>query len=72
MRVAVFAPAVGVGCLVRAWTFAFFGNAILERGTGELLGIGAAVGFAALLLPLLHPRVRGWAQERWRALRSET
>ncbi len=71
MRMDVFALAVGVGSFVRAWTYAFFGNAILERSTGELLVIATAVGVAALLLPLLHPRVRRWARERWRALRSE-
>jgi uncharacterized membrane protein YdjX (TVP38/TMEM64 family) len=71
MRVAVFAPAVGVGSLVRAWTYAFFGNAILERSTAELLTIGIGVGVAAIALPLLHPRVRSWARERWRQLRGE-
>ena len=68
MRAAVFALVVGLGSLPRAWTYAFFGNAMLERSTGELVAIGAGVALAAALLPLLHPRVRAWARERWRAL----
>ncbi|MEN8160112.1 MAG: VTT domain-containing protein [Myxococcota bacterium] len=71
MRIDVFALAVALGSLARAWTYAFFGNAILERSTVELLAIGIGVGIAAVVLPLLHPRVRLWARERWRELRSE-
>ena len=70
MRLDVFVLAVALGSLLRAWTYAFFGNAILERSTGELIAIAAAVGVGAALLPLLHPRVRGWAREQWRALTS--
>jgi len=68
MRVDVFTAAVAIGSLGRAWTYAFFGNAILERSTAELVAIAVGVGLAATLLPLLHPRVRAWARERWRAL----
>jgi uncharacterized membrane protein YdjX (TVP38/TMEM64 family) len=68
MRTDVFALAVAAGSLLRAWTYAYFGNAILERSTAELVAIALGVAAAALLLPLLHPRVRLWARERWRAL----
>jgi len=68
MRVDVFTAAVALGSLGRAWTYAFFGNAILERSTAELVAIAVGVGFTAALLPLLHPRVRGWVRERWQAL----
>jgi uncharacterized membrane protein YdjX (TVP38/TMEM64 family) len=68
MRVDVFTVAVALGSLGRAWTYAFFGNAILERSTAELVAIAVGVGLATALLPLLHPRVRAWARERWRAL----
>jgi len=70
MRVDVFTVAVALGSLGRAWTYAFFGNAILERSTAELVAIAVGVGLAAALLPLLHPRVRAWARERWQALSS--
>jgi uncharacterized membrane protein YdjX (TVP38/TMEM64 family) len=70
MRLEVFALAVAAGSLLRAWIYAFFGNAILERSTTELVAIGLGVALAALLLPLLHPRVRLWARTRWRALRG--
>jgi uncharacterized membrane protein YdjX (TVP38/TMEM64 family) len=70
MRLDVFALAVAAGSLLRAWIYAFFGNAILERSTTELVGIGLAVAAAALLLPLLHPRVRSWAREGWQGLRQ--
>jgi uncharacterized membrane protein YdjX (TVP38/TMEM64 family) len=68
MRVDVFTVAVALGSLGRAWTYAFFGNAILERSTAELVAIAVGVGLAAALLPLLHPRVRAWVRERWAAL----
>jgi uncharacterized membrane protein YdjX (TVP38/TMEM64 family) len=71
MRVPVFTVAVALGSLVRAWTYAFFGNAILERSTVELLAMGVGVGLAAIAVPLLHPRVRSWARERWRELRTD-
>ena len=68
MRADVFTAAVALGSLGRAWTYAFFGNAILERSTAELVAIAAGVGLAAALLPLLHPGVRSWLRERWRML----
>ena len=68
MRVDVFTVAVALGSLGRAWTYAFFGNAILERSTAELVAIAVGVGLATALLPLLHPRVRAWVRERWNAL----
>lgn len=64
----VFALAVGAGSLLRAWTYAFFGNAILERSMVEVIAIAVTVAAAAALLPLLHPRVRTWAREHWRGL----
>ena len=70
MRLDVFALAVASGSLLRAWIYAFFGNAILERSTTELVAIALGVGLAALLLPLLHPRARLWVRGRWRALRA--
>ena len=70
MRYDVFTAAVALGSLLRAWTYAFFGNAILERSTAELVAIALGVALLAALLPLLHPRVRTWARERWRALSS--
>jgi uncharacterized membrane protein YdjX (TVP38/TMEM64 family) len=69
MPLAVFVLAVGAGSLLRAWTYSFFGNAMLESGTGELVAIAAAIAAAALVLPLLHPRARAYARERWRELR---
>jgi uncharacterized membrane protein YdjX (TVP38/TMEM64 family) len=72
MRLDVFALAVATGSLLRAWIYAFFGNAILERSTAELVGMGLGVALAALLLPLLHPRVRSWVRVRWRALRASS
>jgi uncharacterized membrane protein YdjX (TVP38/TMEM64 family) len=68
MRLDVFALAVAAGSLLRAWTYAYFGNAILERSTAELVAIALGVALAALLLPLLHPRVRLWARTRFRGL----
>lgn len=70
MRYDVFTVAVALGSLLRAWTYAYFGNAILERSTAELVAIALAVAAAAMLLPLLHPRVRAWLRERWRGLTS--
>ena len=70
MRYDVFTLAVALGSLLRAWTYAFFGNAILERSTAELVAIALGVAVLAAVLPLLHPRVRGWVRERWQALTS--
>jgi uncharacterized membrane protein YdjX (TVP38/TMEM64 family) len=70
MRVDVFVFAVALGSVVRAWTYAYFGNAILERSTAESIAIAAGIALAAALLPLLHPRVRAWARERLGKLRS--
>jgi uncharacterized membrane protein YdjX (TVP38/TMEM64 family) len=66
MRYDVFTAAVALGSLLRAWTYAYFGNAILERSTAELVAIALGVAAAAALLPLLHPRVRAWLRERLR------
>jgi uncharacterized membrane protein YdjX (TVP38/TMEM64 family) len=70
MRFEVFLLAVALGSLLRAWTYAYFGNAILERSSGELIAIAVGVAVAAAVLPLLHPSVRAWARERWRSLRG--
>jgi len=70
MRIEVFLVAVAAGSLLRAWIYAFFGNAILERSSEELIAMAAFVAAAALLLPLLHPRVRSWVRAQWRSLTS--
>jgi uncharacterized membrane protein YdjX (TVP38/TMEM64 family) len=70
MPLGVFGLAVALGSLVRAWTYAYFGNAILERSASELVAIAIGVGLATALLPLLHPRARAWARERWNDLRN--
>ena len=71
MPLAWFALAVGAGSVLRAWTYAFFGNAMLERSTVEIVAIAAAVGAATLLLPLLHPRARAFARAQWREINEK-
>jgi len=57
IRIAPFALAVGVGSLIRAGTFSYFGNA-LSRGDG--LAIAAGILIAVTVFPLLVPAWRGW------------
>jgi len=57
MPVITFTIAVGLGALVRAGTFSFFGSSLLE---GNSLLIGSLVMLAALLVPLLIPNSRAW------------
>jgi uncharacterized membrane protein YdjX (TVP38/TMEM64 family) len=66
MRIAPFALAVGVGSLIRAGTFSYFGNA-LSRGDG--LAIAAGILAAAAVAPLLVPAWRGWFLAQVRAPR---
>jgi len=57
MRLSVFLASVTVGSVVRAGTYAVFGNSLLEEGYGPLLQATALLG-AAFGVPLLFPRVR--------------
>ncbi len=57
MRLGVFLVAVTLGSIVRAGTYAVFGNSMLEEGYAPLLQATALLG-AAFGLPLLIPRVR--------------
>jgi uncharacterized membrane protein YdjX (TVP38/TMEM64 family) len=54
-----FLVAVAGGALVRAGIYTFFGSRLIE---GELRGLAVATGVlvAAIVLPLLFPRSRGW------------
>lgn len=54
-----FLVAVAGGALVRAGIYTFFGSRLIE---GELRGLAVASGVlvAAIVLPLLFPRSRGW------------
>lgn len=64
MRVLPFTLAVGVGSVVRAGTFSYFGNAITE---GEGLLPAAGVLIVVALLPLLVPRWRAWVAAQLRS-----
>jgi uncharacterized membrane protein YdjX (TVP38/TMEM64 family) len=57
MRILPFVLAVGVGSLIRAGTFSYFGNALTE---GEGLAIATGVLIAVAALPLLVPPWRAW------------
>lgn len=58
MRLIPFAIAVGVGSIIRAGTFSYFGNALTA---GEGLAAATGVMVAVAVLPLLVPRWRAWA-----------
>src|SRR5262249_30233483 len=62
MRPEVFIAATALGALPRAFMYAYFGNALLEQGTAQLLAVAVGITLACALLPLLHPRVRAWAR----------
>jgi len=66
MRLVPFTLAVGVGSIVRAGTFSYFGNA-LTAGDGLALATGVLVALA--VLPLLVPPWRAWVVAQLR--RSE-
>lgn len=55
MSLAAFAISVGVGSLLRAALFAWFGSALVE---GERALLASALLTAVALAPLLHPRAR--------------
>jgi uncharacterized membrane protein YdjX (TVP38/TMEM64 family) len=57
IRIVPFAVAVGVGSMIRAGTFSYFGNALIE---GDGLAIAAGVLTAATVVPLLVPSWRSW------------
>jgi len=57
MTLATFLFSVLVGALVRAATYSYFGNALLE---GQSLFIDGAFFAAAFVIPLLIPRSRAW------------
>jgi uncharacterized membrane protein YdjX (TVP38/TMEM64 family) len=67
MRLVPFALAVGVGSVIRAGTFSYFGNALLE---GDGLAIAAGVLAAVAVLPLLVPPWRSWLVTQIRESRS--
>lgn len=57
MPLFTYTVAVGLGALVRAGTFSFFGSSLVE---GNSLLLGSLVLVAALLIPLLIPSSRAW------------
>ena len=59
MRLGAFAIALAVGSSVRAATYTFFGNSLVQGGIGPILQATAVIA-AALALPLLMPSTRGW------------
>jgi len=61
MPLGMFAVALAVGSAVRAATYTFFGNALIQGGITPVLQATAilAVLFA---LPLLVPRIRAWVK----------
>jgi uncharacterized membrane protein YdjX (TVP38/TMEM64 family) len=63
MQPALFASAVLLGSAVRAASFAWLGNALLE---GRGLAAAAALLLALAGLPLLLPRTRAWLRDVWR------
>lgn len=62
-----YVAALFAGGFLRAATYAYFGNSLVEAQMHEMILGAAAIG-AATLLPLLHPRVRA---EIRRVLREE-
>lgn len=62
MALPAFVAAVGVGSLVRAVTYTFFGSRLVE-GNAEALALGAAALAAAFVLPLCFPRSRRVVQQ---------
>jgi uncharacterized membrane protein YdjX (TVP38/TMEM64 family) len=62
MALPVFVGAVAAGSLVRAGTYAYFGNSLAEGDWRVLLAGGLLLAVAAA--PLLHPRGRAWLRAR--------
>jgi len=67
MRIVPFALAVGVGSVIRAGTFSYFGNALTE---GDGLAIAAGILTAVAVVPLLVPPWRSWLVAQVRTPRS--
>ena len=67
MRVVPFAIAVGVGSVIRAATFSYFGNALTE---GDGLAIAAGILATVAVVPLLVPPWRSWLVAQVRTPRS--
>ena len=64
-----FVLAVAFTAPLRALAYSFFGSTLLEFGTPRFW-IATAVLVAAMLLPLLHPRLRARFLEALRSVRS--
>lgn len=62
VRFAPFALAVATGGIVRAFTYSFFGAALVDGLTGRFWGVLAAM-VALFVVPLLFPRVRQGLRE---------
>jgi uncharacterized membrane protein YdjX (TVP38/TMEM64 family) len=67
MRIVPFTLAVGVGSVIRAGTFSYFGNALSE---GDGLAIAAGILTAVAIVPLLVTPWRSWLVAQVRAPRS--
>jgi len=63
MRLVPFAVAVGVGSIIRAGTFSYFGNALTE---GDGLPLATGVLVAVAVSPLLVPPWRAWVAAQLR------
>ena len=59
MAFAAFLIAVAAGAMVRSATYTFFGSRLLSGDLVGLLEASALIG-AAVVVPLLFPRSRGW------------
>jgi uncharacterized membrane protein YdjX (TVP38/TMEM64 family) len=64
MSLSLYLSALVLGSLIRASLFTFLGSRVAELGVREAWP--AFLILVALLLPLLHPRVRSWAANRLR------
>jgi uncharacterized membrane protein YdjX (TVP38/TMEM64 family) len=67
MRIGPFAIAVGVGSVIRAGAFSYFGNALTE---GDGLAIAAGILAAVAVVPLLVSPWRSWLVAQVRTPRS--
>ena len=65
MGVGSFALALATGATVRAWTYAYFASSLVE-GRWDHVAIATSL-LAVALLPLGHPRVRGWVRRQFLA-----
>lgn len=59
MAFLAFVIAVAAGSMIRSATFTFFGSRLLSGEVGGLLEASAVIA-AAVVVPLLFPRSRGW------------